>query len=738
MSKIIWTKTDEAPALATRSFLPIVKAFIRVADIEVEMRDISLAGRTIAAFPEKITPEQKINDDLSYLGKVVKISDGNIIKLPNISASIPQLKACIAELQSKGYSIPDFPEEPTTQKEIVVREKYSTCLGSAVNPVLREGNSDRRAADAVKNYAINHPHKLKQFADNSKTHVAHMQNNDFYGNEKSMVKNGAGVVKIELHTNDGNKQLLKEVQIQDKEVIDTTFMSVNSLKTFYAREIRDAHEQGLLFSLHLKATMMKVSDPILFGHAVRVFYRDVFEKYAEEFENLGINPNLGLNDLYTKLISLSSKKKSEIEQAIQDVYKISPDLAMVDSDNGITNLHAPNDVIIDASMPVVVRDGGQMWNPNGELQECKAVIPDRSYATMYKEIIHDCVVNGQFDVTKMGNVSNVGLMAQKAEEYGSHPTTFEMPADGIVNVVDSEGNILISHQVEYEDIWRMATTKDIPIKDWVKLAYTRAKLTRLPVVFWLDKNRPHDANIIDRVLKYLPNYNIDNDIEYHILSPQLAMKFTLERVRAGLHTISATGNVLRDYLTDLFPILELGTSAKMLSIVPLIAGGGLFETGAGGSAPKHIAQFIKEGHLRWDSLGEFLALAESLRYVAQNNSSKTLEIVTAALDVANSKYLENKKSPSRIAGELGNTSGHFYLAQYWARALASQKEDKILSEKYSRIADDLEKNEDNIVKELLSTENTKQDIGGYFQPDDAKTNAAMRPSATLNSIVNNI
>ncbi|MBC8216472.1 MAG: NADP-dependent isocitrate dehydrogenase [Candidatus Marinimicrobia bacterium] len=738
MSKIIWTKTDEAPALATRSFFPILKAFIRVADIEVELRDISLAGRIIATFPEKMTPEQKINDDLSYLGNVVKTSDGNIIKLPNISASIPQLKACIAELQSKGYSIPDFPEEPTTQKEIVVREKYSTCLGSAVNPVLREGNSDRRAPDSVKNYAINHPHKLKQFADNSKTHVAHMQDNDFYGNEKSMIKNGAGVVKIEFHTKDGNKQLLKEVQIQDKEVIDATFMSVNSLKTFYAREITDAHEQGLLFSLHLKATMMKVSDPILFGHAVRVFYRDVFKKYAEEFENLSINPNLGLNDLYNKLTSLSSNKKSEIEQAIQDVYKISPALAMVDSDNGITNLHAPNDVIIDASMPVVVRDGGQMWNPNGELQECKAVIPDRSYATMYKEIIHDCVVNGQFDVAKMGNVSNVGLMAQKAEEYGSHLTTFEIPADGIVNVVDSEGDILISHQVENEDIWRMATTKDIPIKDWVKLAYTRAKLTRLPVVFWLDKNRPHDANIIDRVLKYLPYYNIDNDIEYHIFSPQLAMKFTLERVRAGLDTISATGNVLRDYLTDLFPILELGTSAKMLSVVPLIAGGGLFETGAGGSAPKHIAQFIKEGHLRWDSLGEFLALAESLRYVAQKNSSKTLEIVTSALDVANSKYLENRKSPSRIAGELGNTSGHFYLAQYWARALASQKDDKILSEKFSMIADDLEKNEDNIIKELLSTENTKQDIGGYFQPDDAKANAVMRPSATLNSIVNSI
>mgnify|MGYP003969034673 FL=1 len=738
MSKIIWTITDEAPALATQSLLPIVKAFIRVAGIEIEPRDISLSARIIATFPDKLNPEQKMSDDLEYLGRVVKQADGNIIKLPNISASVPQLKDCISELQNIGYDLPNFPEKPKTKEALRIHEKYSTCLGSAVNPVLREGNSDRRAADAVKKFAIKNPHKLKKFEKNTKTHVAHMTQNDFFGNEQSIIKSGDGIVKIEHHSSENGISLLKELSIIDKEVVDATFMSTKALKSFYQQEIDDAKQNGLLFSLHLKATMMKVSDPIMFGHCVREYYKDVFEKYTTEFKQLDIKPNLGLTDLYKKLESLPAEKKSEIEDSIKDVYKINPSLAMVDSDNGITNLHAPNDVIIDASMPVVVRDGGKMWNSDGELQVCKAVIPDRSYASMYKEILNDCVINGQFDVTTMGNVSNVGLMAQKAEEYGSHPTTFEISFDGIIKVVDHNGNILLNHQVEKGDIWRMSTTKEIPIKNWIKLAYDRAKITGLPVVFWLDKNRAHDANIIKYVLKHLPDFNKDDDAEYHILSPKEAMAYTLKRVRKGLNTISVTGNVLRDYLTDLFPILELGTSAKMLSIVPLIGGGGLFETGAGGSAPKHVAQFIKEGHLRWDSLGEFLALGESLRYIAQKNGSKPLNIIAFALDVANSKYLDKKKSPSRIAGKPGNTSGHYFLAQYWARALATQKDDLLIAEKFSSIADALESKEAIIIKELLSTEGNSQDIGGYYFPNLSKTIAVMRPSATMNAVINGI
>ena len=738
MSKIIWTITDEAPALATQSLLPIVNAFTKTANIEVEPRDISLAGRIIATFPENLSSDQIINDDLNLLGKIVKEPNGNIIKLPNISASVPQLKACIIELQQNGYNIPNYPETPNTDAEVKIQKKYSTCLGSAVNPVLREGNSDRRAADAVKNFAKNNPHRLKQFADYSKAHVAHMNENDFFGNEQSFINNGEGTLTIELQSNDGSTIHLKELCIQDKEIVDTTFMSVKHLKEFYKYELNASKEEGLLFSLHLKATMMKVSDPIMFGHCVREYYKDVFDVYSTEFEELGINPNLGLSDLYKKLESLPSDLKSKIENSIQDVYNTMPSLAMVDSDNGITNLHAPNDIIIDASMPVVVRDGGQMWNSDGSLQECKAIIPDRSYATMYKEVLQDCVNNGQFDVATMGNVSNVGLMAQKAEEYGSHPTTFEIPTSGIVNVIDQDGSILTSHHVEKGDIWRMSTAKDIPIKDWVKLAYNRAKITGQPVVFWLDKNRNHDANIIKSVLKYLPQYNKNNDIEYHILSPQSAMAFTLKRVRAGLNTISATGNVLRDYLTDLFPILELGTSAKMLSIVPLIAGGGLFETGAGGSAPKHVAQFLKEGHLRWDSLGEFLALAESLRYIARKNNSNELNIIANALDVANSKYLDNKKSPSRVAGEPGNISGHYFLGQYWARALADQSESKTLSDRFSPIATALENNEQKIIEELLIAEGKPKEIGGYYYPDLSKVSAAMRPSHTLNSIIDDI
>jgi len=738
MSKIIWTITDEAPALASQSLLPIVNAFTHVAGVEIESRDISLAGRVIATFPEHLTSEQMIRNDLQYLGNVVKEPEGNIIKLPNISASIPQLKECILELQNNGYNVPNYPENPANDLEVAINEKYSACLGSAVNPVLREGNSDRRAALAVKNYAKMNPHKLKSFSKASKTHVAHMNHNDFFGNEHSTIKKSDGKILIELHLPDGSISILNEKFVQDKEVIDTTFMSVKELNNFYSQEITDAKQNGLLFSLHLKATMMKVSDPILFGHCVNEFYKEVFDKYDNVFKKLDVNPNLGLSDLYKKLDSLPAELKSEIEQAIQDVYSKRPNLAMVNSEKGITNLHAPNDIIIDASMPVVVRDGGQMWNPDGELQECKAIIPDRSYATMYKEIIEDCIANGQFDVTTMGNVSNVGLMAQKAEEYGSHPTTFEIPDNGTVKVVDQNGVVLTSHIVEKGDIWRMSTAKVIPIKNWVKLAYDRAKITGLPVVFWLDEDRKHDANIIKYVLKYLPIFNQNDDIEFHIMAPQKAMRFTLNRVRAGLDTISATGNVLRDYLTDLFPILELGTSAKMLSIVPLIAGGGLFETGAGGSAPKHVAQFLKEGHLRWDSLGEFLALAESLRFIAQKNDSNPLRIITAALDVANSKYLDNRKSPSRIVGESGNTSGHYYLAQYWARAIASQKEDLAIADQFSGIADSLENNEAIIIKELLSSEGTPQDIGGYYYPDLAKTSEAMRPSLTLNAIIDAI
>ncbi|MBL7013376.1 MAG: NADP-dependent isocitrate dehydrogenase [Candidatus Marinimicrobia bacterium] len=738
MSKIIWTITDEAPALATQSLLPIVNAFTHVAGVEIESRDISLAGRVIATFPEHLTSEQMIRNDLQYLGNVVKEPEGNIIKLPNISASIPQLKECILELQNNGYNVPNYPENPVNDLEVAINEKYSTCLGSAVNPVLREGNSDRRAALAVKNYAKMNPHKLKSFPKASKTHVAHMNHNDFFGNEQSTIKKSDGKILIELHLPDGSISILNEKFVQDKEVIDTTYMSVKELNNFYSQEITDAKQNGLLFSLHLKATMMKVSDPILFGHCVNEFYKEVFDKYDNVFKKLDVNPNLGLSDLYKKLDSLPAELKSEIEQAIQDVYSKRPNLAMVNSEKGITNLHAPNDIIIDASMPVVVRDGGQMWNPDGELQECKAIIPDRSYATMYKEIIEDCIANGQFDVTTMGNVSNVGLMAQKAEEYGSHPTTFEIPDNGTVKVVDQNGVVLTSHIVEKGDIWRMSTAKVIPIKNWVKLAYDRAKITGLPVVFWLDEDRKHDVNIIKYVLKYLPIFNQNDDIEFHIMAPQKAMRFTLNRVRAGLDTISATGNVLRDYLTDLFPILELGTSAKMLSIVPLIAGGGLFETGAGGSAPKHVAQFLKEGHLRWDSLGEFLALAESLRFIAQKNDTNPLRIITAALDVANSKYLDNRKSPSRIVGESGNTSGHYYLAQYWARAIASQKEDLAIADQFSGIADSLENNEAIIIKELLSSEGTPQDIGGYYYPDLAKTSEAMRPSLTLNAIIDAI
>lgn len=730
--RIIYTKVDEAPALATYSLLPIVQAFTKYANVDVENRDISLSARVIAAFNDVLSDEQKVNDDLAYLGKVVLEPEGNIIKLPNISASIPQLKACIAELQSKGYALPDYPESPKNDEEKAIHDKYASCLGSAVNPVLREGNSDRRAAVAVKNYAKKHPHRLRAFNEGAKTCVEHMEEGDFYENEQSVIKKGDGKVRIEL-----NGKLLREIEALDREILDGTFMSAAALRDFLAKTIEDAKEKGLLWSLHLKATMMKVSDPIMFGHAVGVFFNDVFKKYAPEFAEIGVNPNLGLGDLYKKLDSLPADKRAEIELAITKQYENRPNIAMVDSDNGITNLHASNDIIIDASMPVVVRDGGQMWNKDGNLQECVAVIPDRSYATFYKEIIEDCERNGQFDVTTMGSVSNVGLMAQKAEEYGSHPTTFEIAQDGVVEVKEEDGTVLMSFDVQKGDIWRMSRAKDIPIKDWVRLAHERGKLTGEPVVFWLDSNRPHDANMIKKVLEYLPTHLEKEPIEYHILAPKQAMKFSLRRVRKGLNTISATGNVLRDYLTDLFPILELGTSAKMLSIVPLLAGGGLFETGAGGSAPKHVDQFLKEGHLRWDSLGEFLALAESLRYINQKHNSLELGALTKALDEANAAYLDNNKSPGRKAGEPDNKASHFYLAKYWAEALADSDVDE-LAEKFAPVAKALADNEEQIMKELLSVEGSEQDVGGYYQPNDELASKAMRPSPTLNKIVNSI
>jgi len=730
--KIIYTKVDEAPALATYSLLPIVQAFAKYANVDVEQRDISLSSRVIATFDDILKDEQKVDDDLGYLGTVVHEPEGNIIKLPNISASIPQLKACIEELQGKGYNLPSYPENPSNDEEKELHDKYSHCLGSAVNPVLREGNSDRRAALAVKNYAKKHPHRLRAISPEVKTYVAHMEEGDFYGNEKSIIKKGDGKVTIEL-----NGKLLKEIDALDKEILDGAFMSVSALREFLAQTISDAKDAGLLWSIHLKATMMKVSDPVMFGHAVEVFFNDVFKKYAPEFAQIGVNPNLGLGDLYKKLDSLTDEKKAEIEYAITKQYDSRPNIAMVNSDNGITNLHASNDIIIDASMPVVIRDGGQMWNKEGNLQEVVAVIPDRSYATLYKETIKDCEKNGQFDVSTMGSVSNVGLMAQKAEEYGSHPTTFIMEEDGKVKVKDSDGTVLMSFDVEKGDIWRMSRAKDIPIKDWVRLAHERGKLTGEPVVFWLDSNRAHDSNIIEKVFEYLPQYLEKDPIEYHIMAPELAMRFSLRRVRKGLNTISATGNIIRDYLTDLFPILELGTSAKMLSIVPLLAGGGLFETGAGGSAPKHVDQFLKEGHLRWDSLGEFLALAESLRYINQKHPSKKLDALTKALDEANADYLENDKSPSRKVGEPDNKASHFYLALYLAKALANS-EVKELSDIFTPIAERLADNEEKIVEELLSSEGKEQVVGGYYQPDDNLASKAMRPSETLNSIINSI
>lgn len=732
-AKIIYTITDEAPALATQSLLPIIEAFSAAAGVAVETRDISLSGRIIASFPEFLTAEQRINDDLAELGELAKQPDANIIKLPNISASIPQMKAAIKELQAQGYALPDYPEEPKTEQERDAKARYDKIKGSAVNPVLREGNSDRRAPASVKQYARKNPHSMGAWSSSSKSHVAHMTAGDFYGSEQAATMAADDVLKISLQQADGSVKVLKEkVAVLAGEVVDATFMSVKALRDFYAVEVESAKAQGVLFSLHLKATMMKVSDPIMFGHAVKVFYKEIFAKYAATFDKLGVDVNNGIGDLYAKLPQLPQAEQDAIIADIKALYASKPAMAMVNSDKGITNLHVPSDVIIDASMPAMIRSSGQMWGPDGQLHDTKAVIPDRCYAGVYQETIEFCKKNGAFDPRTMGSVPNVGLMAQKAEEYGSHDKTFEIPAAGTVVVTNSQGEVVFNHQVEAGDIWRMCQVKDAPIRDWVKLAVNRARLSNTPAVFWLDSARAHDAELIKKVQSYLKEHDTTG-LDLQIMSPVEATRHTLARMKQGLDTISVTGNVLRDYLTDLFPILELGTSAKMLSIVPLMNGGGLFETGAGGSAPKHVEQFIEENHLRWDSLGEFLALAASLEHLSQVAGNKVAQILADTLDQATALFLDNDKSPRRKAGELDNRGSHFYLAMYWARAMAKQQADSALAARFAKLADTLEASEQQILAELNGVQGKAVDIGGYYRPDQAKVAAAMRPSATLNA-----
>jgi len=734
-SKIFYTETDEAPALATASFLPIVQAFTKAADIVVETRDISLASRILAHFPENLTEDQQQPDALAELGELAKTPDANIIKLPNISASLPQLKAAIKELKSLGYDIPDFPEDPSTDEEKDIKARYAKVLGSAVNPVLREGNSDRRVAGPVKEYAQKHPHSMGEWTSDSKSHVASMPDGDFYATEKSAVIESAGNVKIELIADDGQCTVLKEqTPVLAGEIIDASVMSVNALCDFFEAAMADAKDEGVLLSLHMKATMMKVSDPIIFGHAVNVYYSDVFEKHAATFEKLGVDTRNGLGDVYTKITELPEAERQEIEADIEAVYKTRPELAMVNSDKGITNLHVPSDVIIDASMPAAIRASGQMWGKDGKLHDTKAMIPDRNYAGIYQATIDFCIEHGAFDVTTMGNVSNVGLMAQKAEEYGSHDKTFEIPVNGKVRVTDAAGTTLLEHSVEQGDIWRMCQTKDLPIQDWVKLAVNRSRLTGQPAIFWLDEKRAHDAKLITKVETYLKQHDT-NSLDIRIMSPFDATLYTLERVKAGEDTISVSGNVLRDYLTDLFPILELGTSAKMLSIVPLLAGGGLFETGAGGSAPKHVEQVLSENHLRWDSLGEFLALAVSLEDLANKTNNIKTKTLAAALNKANSEFLNNNKSPSRNVGELDTRGSHFYLALYWAQALASQNDEAELKALFTPIAEQLTSNEQKIVDELNGAQGVSTDIGGYYHPNKELVSQVMRPSTTLNTII---
>jgi isocitrate dehydrogenase, NADP-dependent, monomeric type len=737
-SKIIYTLTDEAPALATHSLLPIIKAFTRSSGVAVETRDISLSGRIIAAFPDYLTEEQKISDDLAELGQLATRPEANIIKLPNISASIPQLKAAIKELQQRGYKLPDYPDEPKNDAEREIKARYDKVKGSAVNPVLREGNSDRRAPLSVKNYARKHPHKMGEWSADSKAHVAHMEAGDFYGSEKSTVVEQAGNLKIELTAADGTKTVLKEkTPVKAGEIIDAAVMSRKALRQFIQAQVEDAKKQGVLFSVHLKATMMKVSDPIIFGQVVSVFYEDVLAKHADALKQAGFDPNNGIGDLYAQIKKLPAEKQAEIEADIQALYAQRPQLAMVNSDKGITNLHVPSDVIVDASMPAMIREGGRMWGPDGQLHDAKAVIPDRCYAGVYQAVIEDCKRNGAFDPVTMGSVPNVGLMAQAAEEYGSHDKTFQIPADGTVRVIDESGKVLLEHAVEQGDIWRMCQTKDAAVQDWVKLAVARARLSSTPAVFWLDAKRPHDAQLIAKVERYLKDHDTSG-LDIRILAPVEAVKFSLERIRAGQDTISVTGNVLRDYLTDLFPIMELGTSAKMLSIVPLMAGGGLFETGAGGSAPKHVQQFLEEGFLRWDSLGEFLALAASLEHLGNTYDSPKAKLLAKTLDQATGKLLDNGKSPGRKVGMLDNRGSHFYLAMYWAQALAEQSEDAALREQFAPVAKALTENEAKIVEELAAVQGKPADIGGYYRPDTALTNKAMRPSATFNAVIDKL
>ena len=734
-SKIVYTLTDEAPALATYSFLPIVKAFSKPANVTIETKDISLSGRILASFPERLSQEQQIPDALQELGDLAKTPEANIIKLPNISASIPQLKRAIKELQDKGYNLPDYPDEPKTDEEKTVKSRYDKVKGSAVNPVLREGNSDRRAPQAVKNYAKKNPHSMGKWSADSKSHVATMKEGDFYANEKSVTVSQETHVKIELQTSSGENIVLKDnLKLLKGEIIDGTYMSKKALLKFLQEQVKDAKDKGVLFSLHMKATMMKVSDPIIFGHAVKVFFKEVFDKYASDLKEVGADPNSGLGSVLKDIEKLPQDKQQAIEADMKAALETGPDLAMVNSDEGITNLHVPSDVIIDASMPAMIRTSGRMWNAQGNPQDTKAVIPDSSYADIYQATIDFCKENGAFDPSTMGTVPNVGLMAQKAEEYGSHDKTFEIPADGVVKVIDTKGDVLMEHRVEEGDIWRACQTKDAPVRDWVKLAVERARATGVPAVFWLDENRAHDAELIKKVNTYLKDHDTQG-LELEILAPREATQYTLKRVKEGKDTISVTGNVLRDYLTDLFPILELGTSAKMLSIVPLMNGGGLFETGAGGSAPKHVEQFVKENHLRWDSLGEFLALAVSLEHLGEKYDNKQAVILGKALDEATEKFLENDRSPSRKVKELDNRGSHFYLAIYWAQALANQNQDQELKDYFSKLAQQLEENEAQILDELNGAQGQPVDLKGYFKPEEELVSDAMRPSKTLNSIL---
>jgi isocitrate dehydrogenase len=732
---IIYTWADEAPALATFAFLPIVRAFAGATGVPVETRDISLAGRILAVFPDFLKEGQKVPDDLAELGHLVDTPEANIIKLPNISASIPQLKACVAELQAKGFSLPNYPDEPTDDAERAIKARYDSVKGSAVNPVLRQGNSDRRAPRSVKEYARENPPRMRPWPQDSRTHVSTMGAGDFRHNEKAVTLAAPTTTRIEHIAKDGTVTILKDpLPLLAGEVLDGTFMSKNALVAFLREQVKDAKDKGVLFSLHLKATMMKVSDPIMFGHCVRVFFEELFAKHGALFDELGVDPNNGFGDVLAKIASLPEEKRAEIETDIQAVFENGPAIAMVDSDRGITNLHVPSDIIIDASMPPMIRDSGGMWNAEGKLQDCKAVIPDSSYAGIYDAVVRDCQAYGQFDPSTMGSVPNVGLMAQKAEEYGSHDKTFQVPADGIVRVVDADGKVLLEHAVEKGDIWRACQAKDAPIRDWVGLAVRRARATGAPAVFWLDENRAHDAELIRKVREYLKDHDTDG-LQIEILAPEDAMKFSLERIRRGEDTISVTGNVLRDYLTDLFPILEIGTSARMLSIVPLLNGGGLFETGAGGSAPKHVQQFQKEGHLRWDSLGEYMALGASLQHLGESFQNPGALVLGQALDTAVAGYLKNARSPSRKVHELDNRGSTFYLTMYWARALASQSTDPALAERFGPVAAALEEHEATILEELKAAQGASQDIGGYYQPNFDRATAAMCPSPTLNGII---